>query len=64
MSPKTAFPPADRQWEVLQARAAREGTPCLVLWAACEAELVTWPPDDAAAYRREQGLSVSPGSIG
>jgi ribosome-binding ATPase len=41
----------------IQARAAGDGTPCLVLCAACEAELVTWPPDDAAAYRREQGLS-------
>jgi ribosome-binding ATPase len=42
--------------EKVQKRAAREGTPCLVLCAACEAELVTWAPADAAVYREEQGL--------
>jgi ribosome-binding ATPase len=38
-------------------QAARERTPCLVLCAACEAELGTWPPDEAAAYRAELGLA-------
>jgi GTP-binding protein YchF len=38
-------------------RARREGIPCLVLCAVCEAELVTWPADDAAAYRADSGLT-------
>jgi GTP-binding protein YchF len=43
----------------VRARAAREGVPCLVLCAACEAELATWPADEAAAYRAELGLTES-----
>ena len=38
-------------------RAGREGVPCLVLCAACEAELGTWAPDEATAYRAELGLA-------
>jgi GTP-binding protein YchF len=38
-------------------RATREGIPCLLLCAACEAELVTWPQDEAAAYRSDMGLT-------
>jgi GTP-binding protein YchF len=38
------------------ARAGREGTPCLALCAACEAELATWDLDEAAAYRADMGL--------
>jgi len=38
-------------------RASAEGIPCLALCAACEAELATWPPDEANAYRAELGLS-------
>ena len=37
-------------------RASREGTPCLSLCAACEAELATWNRDEAAAYRADMGL--------
>lgn len=39
------------------ARAAAGGTPCLTLCAACEAELATWSPDEAAAYRADMGLA-------
>jgi GTP-binding protein YchF len=38
------------------ARAAAEGIPCLILCAACEAELVTWSADEAATYRADLGL--------
>jgi ribosome-binding ATPase YchF (GTP1/OBG family) len=38
-------------------QAGREDVPCLVLCAACEAELVTWPLDEAAAYRADLGLT-------
>jgi GTP-binding protein YchF len=41
----------------VQVQAAKEGIPCLVLCAACEAELATWPPDEAVAYRAEIGLA-------
>jgi len=40
----------------LCARAAQEGVPCLMVCAACEEELVTWPPDEAMAYRADLGL--------
>lgn len=42
--------------EPVRARAANEGSPCLALCAACEAELVTWEPAEAAAYRADLGL--------
>jgi GTP-binding protein YchF len=38
------------------ARAAAEGIPCLILCAACEAELATWSADEAATYRADLGL--------
>ncbi len=38
-------------------RATAEMTPCLVLCAACEAELATWAADEAAAYRKDLGLA-------
>jgi GTP-binding protein YchF len=41
----------------IKRRAEREGTPCLTLCALCEAELVTWPADEAAAYRADLGLA-------
>jgi GTP-binding protein YchF len=41
----------------VMARAAAEQVPCLLLCAACEAELTTWPPTEAAAYRAELGLA-------
>ncbi len=41
----------------VQARARREGVPCLILCAACEAELATWQADEAAAYRADLGLA-------
>jgi hypothetical protein len=40
----------------VMARAQAEGVPCLVLCAACEAELGTWSADEAAAYRTDLGL--------
>ncbi|PKO22227.1 MAG: redox-regulated ATPase YchF [Chloroflexi bacterium HGW-Chloroflexi-1] len=43
----------------LLARAAQENTPCLTVCAACEAELVTWPADEANAYRAALGLAES-----
>lgn len=43
--------------EALIKRAAAEATPCLVLCAACEAELATWAADEAAAYRSDLGLA-------
>jgi ribosome-binding ATPase len=42
--------------EPVRERAAQEGIPCLVLCAACEAELSTWPAEEAEAYRAELGL--------
>jgi len=42
--------------ENIYSRANREGTPCLALCAACEAELATWDRDEAAAYRADLGL--------
>jgi ribosome-binding ATPase len=42
--------------KAVSARALEEGTPCLALCAACEAELVTWDRDEAAAYRADMGL--------
>jgi GTP-binding protein YchF len=38
--------------------AAGEGSQAIVLCADCEAALVEWPPDEAAAYRAELGLST------
>ena len=38
-------------------RAAAENIPCLLLCAACEAELASWMPDEAAAYRADLGLA-------
>lgn len=37
--------------------AGREGVPCIVLCAACEAELATWDPREAGEYRRDLGLA-------
>jgi GTP-binding protein YchF len=41
----------------VKARAMQDGVPCIVLCAACEAELATWNPQEAAAYRKEMGLA-------
>ncbi len=41
---------------VLEA-AAQEGSQAVVLCAECEAALAEWPPEEAAAYRAELGLS-------
>lgn len=43
---------------VLEA-AAREGSQAMVVCADCEAALAEWPPDEAAAYRAELGLTTS-----
>jgi GTP-binding protein YchF len=39
------------------AAAAREGSQAIALCAECEAALAEWPPEEAAAYRAELGLS-------
>ncbi len=44
--------------QVVQA-SAQEGSQAVVLCADCEAALVEWSPDEAAAYRAELGLSQS-----
>jgi ribosome-binding ATPase len=41
----------------VMARAQAEGVPCLALCAACEAELATWSPEEAASYRADLGLA-------
>ncbi len=51
------LPDGGPQAAALRERAAREGVPCLALCAVCEAELATWPPEEAAAYRADLGLS-------
>jgi len=43
---------------VLQA-AEREGSQAVVICAQLEMELADWPPEEAAAYRRELGLAES-----
>ena len=43
----------------IQARASADGVPCLVLCAACEADLGDWPADEAAEYRADLGLTDS-----
>jgi GTP-binding protein YchF len=43
----------------LRSRAAQEAVPCLVLCAACEAELATWTAAEASAYRADLGLAES-----
>jgi GTP-binding protein YchF len=43
--------------ESVAAVAAREGSQAIVLCAECEAALVEWAPDEAAAYRAELGLN-------
>jgi GTP-binding protein YchF len=44
--------------QVVQA-AAQEGSQSVVLCADCEAALAEWPPEEAATYRAELGLSQS-----
>ncbi len=49
--------PSGGAWAApVTARAKAERVPCLVLCAACEAELATWPADEAAVYRADLGL--------
>jgi ribosome-binding ATPase len=43
----------------LRVRATQEDVPCLVLCAACEAELATWTDEEASAYRADLGLAES-----
>jgi GTP-binding protein YchF len=51
------LPDGGRLARPVRARAGQETVPCLVLCAACEAELATWNPEEAAAYRKEIGLT-------
>ncbi len=39
--------------------AQQEGVPCVVLCARLEADLASWPPDEAAEYRAAAGLERS-----
>ena len=50
------LPDGGSQTAALLQRARSDNTPFLVLCAACEAELVTWPADEAADYRADLGL--------
>ena len=43
----------------IRLRAAQEDVPCLILCAACEAELASWAAEEAAAYRTDLGLAES-----
>lgn len=43
--------------QAVRQHAAAEGAPVVVLCADCEAELMEWPAEEAAAYRAELGLS-------
>ncbi len=43
----------------VSARAAAEGAAFVVLCAQLEAELITWDPQEARAYRQQVGLSAS-----
>jgi ribosome-binding ATPase YchF (GTP1/OBG family) len=45
--------------EAVSRYAAAEGAPCIVLCAQLEADLASWPPDEAAEYRAAMGLSQS-----
>ena len=54
---ENSLPTGDPLAAPVRARAHAEGAPCLALCAACEAELISWPPDEAAEYRKDLGLS-------
>ncbi len=45
--------------DVVREMGKAAGAPVLVLCAQCEADLAEWPPEEAAAYRAELGLSES-----
>lgn len=54
---EAALPEGSSAAEPVKARAAAEGAACIALCALCEAELGTWPADEAAAYRADLGLA-------
>lgn len=51
------LPSGDPVAAPVRGRASAEGAACLVLCAACEAELINWDPAEAAEYRRDLGLA-------
>lgn len=51
------LPAGGRAAELVLAHARAEGAQVVVLCAATEADLLGWPADEAAAYRRELGLT-------
>lgn len=52
--------PDGGKWAAAVAERARaEGAPCVVLSARLEAELASWPPEEAAEYRATLGLQES-----
>ncbi|MDI7276355.1 MAG: DUF933 domain-containing protein, partial [Anaerolineae bacterium] len=57
-----ALPGGGRYGEAVREIARQQGAEVVVLSAALEAELADWPPEEAAEYRRELGLS-EPGVV-
>jgi len=53
-----ALPAGDLLAAKVVEMAAQSGNQAIVLCADCEAALAEWPPDEAAAYRAELGLST------
>lgn len=52
--------PDGGDWAAAVAQVAHaQGAPCVVLCARLEADLATWPPEEAAEYRRGVGLTRS-----
>jgi len=54
---EAAVPEGGRYAAAVREIAASQGAEVVVLSAALEAELVNWPPDEAAGYRAELGLA-------
>jgi len=57
-----ALPQGGRYAEAVREVAQEQGAEVVVLSAALEAELASWPPEEAAEYRREFGLQ-EPGVV-
>lgn len=53
------LPEGGKGAELVSQYAAAEGAPCIALCARLEADLASWPPDEAAEYRAAIGLSQS-----
>lgn len=53
------LPDGGEQAAAVARRVAAEGAPCIVLCAQLEADLASWPPEEAAEYRAALGLRES-----